>query len=122
MPHSSLAFRIRINERDPAGVQIAEDLIACGGVAMPGCELTYGFRSAARRDEALRIIRGSFGTRSVEPVDQAIGAAEPAAPGDYPARGYGGDLSVYPPGIGTGASLANGTVRRPEVYDLPGPS
>jgi hypothetical protein len=35
---------------------------------------------------------------------------------------YGGDISIYPPGIGTGASLANDPVRRPEVYDLLGPS
>lgn len=77
MPHQVIpSCYIRIYDRDPAREQIAADLADLGGIRHLDSEFLFGFRTAARRDEALRAIRGSFGLRSAEPVDQE----PPAAP------------------------------------------
>lgn len=87
MSRARFAFAIRINHEDPARATITEDLAACGGAVCEEDALVYCFRTAGRRDEAMRSVRGWAGTRSVEPLDPAVGAEERAALGANPAGG-----------------------------------
>jgi len=83
MAYRRYSYRILINTSDPAREQIAEDLTAHEGQPVPEEVLTYRFGSSQARDEALKQIRGSFGSRSVEAVDLILAPASAAtrAPG-----------------------------------------
>lgn len=84
MKYEGPTFRIRINDRDPAAGQIAEDLTALGGRSC--ADLIFSFPSAASRDFALRAIRSSFGTMSVAPTEDLVAGRyagpAPATPAD----------------------------------------
>lgn len=117
MSQDCFTAAVRIHPADPARTTIAEDLAACGGVMLAGSDLVFVFPTAARRDAALKALRGWVGTRGVEPADLPRQVEAPASPAAKPSEGRTIPLPGRVRGVARPAR-EGGHVRTPAAGDF----